>query len=71
MLLEALLEILFWLLVESVPAVFRRLGAFIRWLYLRKELSYAEVLKREGNMGVGLSVFVPIFAGYILYLTAA
>ena len=52
---------------ELLPGMIRRLGAGLRWLFLRKKYSYEEILDKNGNLLLGLAFLVLVVVG-LMYL---
>ena len=52
---------------ELIPSALARIGAFFRWIFLRKKYNYKEVLKQKWNGRVGL-LFITLLIVLLIYL---
>lgn len=60
-LLSALLQTFLWALLQQI-------GAFLRWLFFRRQLSFEQVLEQNWNGRIGLLFILCLFSiGYVTY----
>jgi hypothetical protein len=60
-------KVLVTFFIEFGPEMLNRFGASVRWIYLRNEHGFDEIRNMEGNVGIALSIVIPIaLAAFIL-----
>jgi hypothetical protein len=59
-------RLIYYVAIEVLGKANNLIGALIRWTYLRKQHSFKEVSKMEGNVAVGLFVTIPVLAILVL-----